>query len=49
MRNVIAVRSQISGSYETTLIVKLAVVAVSQVTALQPVRAAPLDSQCSAR
>jgi putative copper export protein len=31
--NVIAVRSQITGSYETTLIVKLAVVAVSGVTA----------------
>lgn len=29
----IAVRSQISGSYETTLVVKLAVVAVSGVTA----------------
>jgi len=31
--NVIAVRSQITGSYEATLIVKLAVVAVSGVTA----------------
>lgn len=31
--NVIAVRSQISGSYETTLVVKLVVVAISGVTA----------------
>ena len=31
--NVIAVRSQITGSYETTLVVKLIVVAISGVTA----------------
>jgi putative copper export protein len=31
--NVIAVRSQISGSYETTLIVKLVIVGVSGITA----------------
>ena len=32
--NVVAVRSQITGSYETTLVVKLVVVAVSGVAAL---------------
>jgi len=37
--NVIAVRSQITGSYQTTLIVKLAVVAVSGVTAALHARA----------
>jgi len=37
--NVIAERSKISGSYETTLIVKLAVVAVSGVTAALHARA----------
>jgi putative copper export protein len=37
--NVIAVRSQISGSYETTLVVKLIVVAVSGVTAALHARA----------
>ena len=37
--NIIAVRSQISGSYETTLIVKLVVVAVSGVTAALHARA----------
>ncbi|HEX6449949.1 MAG TPA: hypothetical protein VF060_10860 [Trebonia sp.] len=37
--NVIAVRSQIAGSYETTLVVKLAVVAVSGVTAALHARA----------
>ena len=37
--NVIAVRSQISGSYQTTLVVKLAVVAVSGVTAALHARA----------
>ena len=37
--NVIAVRSQITGSYETTLIVKLVVVAISGVTAAVHARA----------
>jgi len=37
--NIVAVRSQISGSYETTLIVKLVVVAVSGVTAALHARA----------
>jgi len=37
--NVIAVRSQVTGSYETTLIVKLAVVAVSGLTAALHARA----------
>jgi putative copper export protein len=37
--NVIAVRSQITGSYETTLIVKLVVVAISGVTAALHARA----------
>jgi putative copper export protein len=37
--NVIAVRSEVSGSYETTLIVKLVVVAVSGVTAALHARA----------
>jgi putative copper export protein len=37
--NVIAVRSQITGSYETTLVVKLVVVAVSGVTAALHARA----------
>jgi len=37
--NVIAVRSQIHGSYETTLIVKLVVVAISGVTAALHARA----------
>ena len=37
--NVIAVRSQINGSYETTLVVKLIVVAVSGVTAALHARA----------
>jgi putative copper export protein len=37
--NVIAVRSQISGSYETTLVVKLIVVAVSGITAALHARA----------
>ncbi len=37
--NVIAVRSQISGSYQTTLIVKLVVVAISGVTAALHARA----------
>jgi len=37
--NVIAVRSHITGSYQTTLIVKLAVVAVSGVTAALHARA----------
>ena len=37
--NVIAVRSKITGSYETTLVVKLAVVAVSGVTAALHARA----------
>ena len=37
--NVIAVRSQVSGSYETTLIVKLILVAVSGLTAALHARA----------
>jgi putative copper export protein len=37
--NVIAVRSQLSGSYETTLVVKLVVVAISGVTAALHTRA----------
>ena len=37
--NVIAVRSQITGSYETTLVIKLAMVAVSGVTAALHARA----------
>jgi putative copper export protein len=37
--NVIAVRGQVTGSYRTTLIIKLAVVAVSGVTAALHVRA----------
>ena len=37
--NVIAVRSQISGSYQTTLVVKLVVVAISGVTAALHARA----------
>jgi putative copper export protein len=37
--NVIAVRSQVSGSYETTLVVKLVVVLVSGVTAALHARA----------
>ena len=37
--NVIAVRSQITGSYETTLVVKLVVVLVSGVTAALHARA----------
>jgi putative copper export protein len=37
--NVIAVRAQISGSYQTTLVVKLAVVAVSGITAALHARA----------
>jgi putative copper export protein len=37
--NVIAVRSQVSGSYETTLIIKIAVVAVSGVAAALHARA----------
>ena len=37
--NVIAVRSQISGSYETTLVVKLVAAAVSGVTAALHARA----------
>jgi putative copper export protein len=37
--NIIAVRSQVSGSYETTLIVKLIAVAVSGVTAALHARA----------
>jgi len=37
--NVVAVRSQVSGSYETTLIIKIAVVAVSGVTAALHARA----------
>ena len=37
--NVIAARSQISGSYETTLVVKLVVVAVSGITAALHARA----------
>src|SRR5512146_121221 len=37
--NVIAVRSQVTGSYETTLVVKLIVVAVSGVTAALHARA----------
>jgi putative copper export protein len=37
--NVIAVRSQVTGSYETTLIVKLALVAVSGLTAALHARA----------
>ena len=37
--NIIAVRSQISGSYQTTLVVKLIVVAVSGVTAALHARA----------
>jgi putative copper export protein len=37
--NVIAVRSQISGSYQTTLVVKLIVVAISGVTAALHARA----------
>ena len=37
--NVVAVRSQITGSYETTLIVKIAVVAVSGVAAALHARA----------
>jgi putative copper export protein len=36
--NIVAVRSQISGSYRTTLIVKLAVVVVSGVTAALHIR-----------
>ena len=39
MWNVAAVRSKVSGSYETTLIVKIAVVAVSGVTAALHARA----------
>ena len=37
--NIVAVRSQIKGSYETTLVVKLIVVAVSGVTAALHARA----------
>jgi putative copper export protein len=37
--NIVAVRSQINGSYETTLIVKLVVVAISGVTAALHARA----------
>ena len=37
--NVIAVRSQITGSYQTTLVVKLAAVAVSGITAVLHARA----------
>ena len=37
--NVIAVRSQVTGSYETTLIVKVVVVAVSGITAALHARA----------
>ena len=37
--NMIAVRSQITGSYETTLVVKLVVVAISGVTAALHARA----------
>jgi len=37
--NIIAVRSQITGSYETTLVVKLIVVAISGVTAALHTRA----------
>jgi len=37
--NVIAVRSQVSGSYETTLVVKLVVVLISGVTAALHARA----------
>jgi putative copper export protein len=37
--NMIVVRSQITGSYETTLVVKLAVVAVSGITAALHARA----------
>jgi putative copper export protein len=37
--NVIAVRSQITGSYETTLVVKLVVVAISGVAAAMHARA----------
>ena len=37
--NVVAVRSKITGSYETTLVVKLAVVAVSGITAALHARA----------
>jgi putative copper export protein len=37
--NVVAVRSQVSGSYETTLIIKIAVVAVSGVAAALHARA----------
>ena len=37
--NIVAVRSQISGSYETTLVVKLIVVAISGITAALHARA----------
>ena len=37
--NIVAVRSQITGSYETTLVVKLIVVAISGVTAALHARA----------
>ena len=48
--NVIAVRSQITGSYETTLVVKLTVVAISGLTATLHARAgARLGWRCSAR
>jgi hypothetical protein len=41
IRNVIAVRSQITGSYETTLVVKLIVVVICGVTAAAAVLADP--------
>ena len=48
--NVIAVRSPVSGSYETTLVVKLVVVAISELTtALHAAPAAPPGWRCSAR
>jgi putative copper export protein len=37
--NIVAVRSQITGSYETTLVVKLIVVAISGITAVLHTRA----------
>ncbi len=48
--NVIAVRSQITGSYETTLVVKLIVVAISGLTAALHARARSAAGwRCSAR
>ena len=41
--NVIAVRSQITGSYQTTLVIKLIVVAISGVTTALHARASTYD------